>query len=56
LIRTGRAIPHPAFPDSRTTASYRIRNAEDVEGALKLFRMNYERRKEQAERKAVPRR
>ena len=24
LIRTGRAIPHPAFPDSRTTASYRI--------------------------------
>ena len=30
LIRSGRAIPHPAFPDSRTTASYRIRSAEDV--------------------------
>jgi Family of unknown function (DUF5519) len=45
LIRTGRAIPHPAFPDSRTTASYRIKSAEDVAGALELFRMNYERRK-----------
>src|ERR671916_773031 len=29
LIRTGRAIAHPAFPDSRTTASYQIRTAED---------------------------
>ena len=46
LIRTGRAIPHPAFPNSRTTASYRIQSAEDVAGALELFRMNYERRKE----------
>jgi Family of unknown function (DUF5519) len=46
LIRTGRAIPHPAFPNSQTTASYRIQSAEDVAGALELFRMNYERRKE----------
>ena len=46
LIRTGRAIPHPAFPDSRTTASYKIQSSEDVAGALELFRMNYERRKE----------
>jgi hypothetical protein len=45
LIRTGQAIPHPAFPDSRTTASYRIWSTEDVAGALELFRMNYERRK-----------
>ena len=45
LIRSGRAIAHPAFPDSRTTASYRVKSAEDVEGALELFRMNYERRK-----------
>ena len=43
LIRTGRAIPHPAFPDSRT-ASW-VKSAEDVAGALELFRMNYERRK-----------
>jgi hypothetical protein len=46
LIRTGRAIPHPAFPNSRATASYRIQSAEDVAGALELFRMNYQRRKE----------
>jgi len=56
LIRTGRAIPHPAFPDSRTTASYRIQNAEDVAGALELFRMNYDRRKEQAAHEVAPRR
>lgn len=43
LIRSGRAIPHPAFPNSRTTASYRIRTPEDVPGAVGLFRMNYER-------------
>jgi len=46
LIRTGRTIPHPAFPKSRTTASYRIQSTEDVAGALDLFRMNYERRKQ----------
>ncbi len=51
LIRSGRAIPHPAFPDSRTTASYRIRSKEDVPGALELFRMSYERLKESAERR-----
>lgn len=43
LIRSGRAILHPAFPDSRTTASYRIRTSEDVPGAIELFRMSYER-------------
>lgn len=52
LIQSGQAIPHPAFPNSRTTASYRLRNAEDVSGALELFRMNYERLKESAERRA----
>jgi hypothetical protein len=46
LIRTGRTIPHPAFPKIRTTASYRIQSTEDVAGALDLFRMNYERRKQ----------
>ena len=55
LIRTGRAIAHPAFPESRTTASYRIRNAEDVTGALELFRMSYERRKERAAHKVPSR-
>ena len=48
LIHTGRAIPHPAIPNSRTTASYRIQSAEDVAGALELFRMNYERMKQRS--------
>ena len=43
LIWSGRAIPHPAFPNSRTTASYQIRTPEDVPGVIELFRMNYER-------------
>jgi hypothetical protein len=48
LICTGRVIPHPAIPNSRTTASYRIQSAEDVAGALELFRMNYERKKQRS--------
>ena len=52
LIRSGWAIAHPAFPDSRTTASYRIRNTQDVPKALELFRMNYERLKEAVAAKA----
>jgi len=43
LIRSGRAILHPAFPDSQTDASYRVRSTQDVPGAVELFRMNYER-------------
>jgi hypothetical protein len=43
LIRSGRAIAHPAFPNSRTTASYQVRTSEDVPGAIELFRMSYER-------------
>jgi hypothetical protein len=43
LIRSGRAVAHPAFPDSRTTASYVILTPEDVPGAIELFRMGYER-------------
>ncbi len=54
LIRSGRAIPHPAFPDSQTVASYRVRSAEDVPGALELFRMNYERAVARAARRAYP--
>jgi hypothetical protein len=52
LIRSGQAIPHLAFPNSRTTASYPIRIPEDVPGALELLRMNYEWLKESAERRA----
>jgi len=32
LILSGRAIHHPACPESRTSASYRARSAEDVPG------------------------
>ncbi len=48
LIRSGRAIAHPAFPYSRTTASYQVRTPEDVPGAIELFRMGYERLKNSA--------
>ncbi len=54
-IRSGRAVPHPAFPDSRTTASYQISSEEDVSGALELFRMSYERLKESAADGSGPR-
>lgn len=43
LIRSGKAVPHPAFPYSRTTASYDIRAPEDVSGAIELFRLSYDR-------------
>jgi Family of unknown function (DUF5519) len=43
LIRTGMAIPHPAFPDSRTTVSYTMRTPDDVPKVLELFRLSYER-------------
>jgi hypothetical protein len=51
LIWSGRAIHHPAFPNSRTTASYQIRTPEDVPGAIEFFRMSYERVKAVAERR-----
>ncbi|MDQ3387412.1 MAG: DUF5519 family protein [Actinomycetota bacterium] len=46
LIQSGKASLHPAFPNSRTTASYRLRKPEDLSGALDLFRMSYERAKD----------
>lgn len=51
LIEAEKAIPHPAFPNSRTVVSYRIRSADDVPRAIELFRMNYERIKGVMERK-----
>ncbi len=54
LIRSGRAIPHPAFPESRTSASYQVRSGEDVPGAVELFRINYDRAKAAAERREGP--
>jgi hypothetical protein len=54
LIEYGRAIPHPAFPESRTTASYQIRDAADLPGVLDLFRMSYDRVGKVTERRRQP--
>jgi luciferase-like monooxygenase len=49
LISDGRAKPHGA--GFAGVVSYRIREPEDVPGAVELFRMSYERAKESAERR-----
>lgn len=54
LLRSGKAIPHPAFPNSRTVVSHPLRSAEDLPGAIELFRMNYERAKEIHELRVAP--
>ena len=43
LIRSGRAIPHPAFPESKTDVSHELQSAEDVREVIELFRASYER-------------
>ncbi len=50
LISDGRARPHPA--GFAGVVSYRIREPEDVPGAVELFRLSYERAKAAAERRA----
>ncbi len=42
LVAEGKARPHHVLPETGWT-SYRIRGPQDVEGALELFRLNYER-------------
>ncbi|MBA3610535.1 MAG: DUF5519 family protein [Rubrobacter sp.] len=42
LVEAGRARPHHVLPQTGWV-SYRIRGEEDLEGALELFRLNYER-------------
>jgi len=42
LLRAGRAQPHHVMPDS-ACVSYRIDDAQDLPGALALFRLAYER-------------
>lgn len=42
LVAVGRAEEHHVLPETGWT-SYRIKGEEDVEEALELFRMNYER-------------
>ena len=42
LIAAGRAAPHHVLPESGWV-SFRIRNDADVDRAIELFRLNYER-------------
>lgn len=42
LVASGKAQTHHVLPQTGWV-SYRIRDEEDVEGALDLFRLNYER-------------
>jgi hypothetical protein len=42
LVGAGRALPHHVLPDSGWV-SYRIHGPGDVDGAVALFRLNYER-------------
>jgi hypothetical protein len=51
LISTGRAQPHRG--GFATVVSYRIGSAEDVPGAVELFRMSYEQAKAREERHAA---
>ena len=52
LISGGRASVHPPLPDSGWVRRG-IEAPEDVEEVVELFRMNYERAKEKAERRAA---
>ena len=42
LVESGRALPHHVLPDSGWV-SFRIHSEEEVDAALALFRLNYER-------------
>lgn len=42
LVESGRALPHHVLPDSGWV-SFRIHSPEDVDAAIALFRLNYER-------------
>lgn len=43
LIRSGKAIPHPAFPESKTDVSHELRSSEDAREVIELFRASYRR-------------
>jgi hypothetical protein len=43
LLREGRIVPHPVFPEARGPAARPIRGEEDVRDVIELFRLNYDR-------------
>lgn len=51
LIADGRASVHPPLPDSGWVRR-RMDSPEDVEAVVELFRMNYDRARARAERRA----
>jgi hypothetical protein len=53
LIAQGRASVHPPLPDSGWVRR-RMDGPDDAEAVIELFRMNYERAKARAERRAAP--
>jgi hypothetical protein len=43
LMKQGRIVPHPIFPDSQGPAARRIENDADVRDVIALMRLNYDR-------------
>ncbi len=52
LIAQGRASVHPPLPESGWVRR-RLDSPEDTEAVIELFRMNYDRAKERAERSSA---
>jgi len=52
LIEEGRASVHPPLPDSGWVRR-RMEGPEDAQAVIELFRMNYDRAKARAERRAA---
>ncbi|WP_241004368.1 luciferase family protein [Conexibacter sp. SYSU D00693] len=52
LREEGRIEPHPAFPTSRALAARRIATQEDVDDVLALLRLNHERLRARAPKRA----
>jgi hypothetical protein len=43
LMKQGRIVPHPVFPDSHGPAARRIDDEADVREVIELMRLNYDR-------------
>jgi len=43
LLAQGRAVPHPVFPDNPGIVARRIEDEADVQDAIALLRINYDR-------------
>src|ERR1700739_2193440 len=43
LMRQGRIVPHPGFPQPKGPAARRIEDDEDVRDVIMLLRLNYDR-------------